>query len=78
MNAALQCMSNCFELTNYFLEGYYKQHINLTNPMGSNGLLVEAYADLIVKIWTTKDLFINPSKFKKAFEKLHSIVNYLI
>ncbi len=78
MNASLQCMSNCYELTNYFLESYYKQHINLTNPMGSKGVLVEAYADLIIRIWTTTDLSINPFKFKQAFEKLHSIVKYLI
>ena len=74
MNAALQCMSNCQELTNYFLEFSYKIHINKNNPIGSKGILVEAYADLITKLWNGSQSVINPLNFKDAIEKFQKMV----
>ena len=34
LNTAVQCLSNCWELTNYFLREKYKKDINKKNPLG--------------------------------------------
>lgn len=39
MNSALQCLSNVKDLTEYFLNDLYKPDINVTNPLGSKGVL---------------------------------------
>lgn len=39
MNSGLQCLSNTYELTKYFLLDCYKKDINLQNPKGMKGLL---------------------------------------
>ena len=42
MNSSIQCLSNTFELTKYFLEKRYKSLINreYKNPLGTEGRLV--------------------------------------
>lgn len=39
MNSALQCLSNCEELTKYFLTGKHKEEINKVNKHGSGNYL---------------------------------------
>ena len=34
MNAALQCLIHTPDLTTYFVDGYFKGHINVKNPIG--------------------------------------------
>eukprot|EP01022_Parablepharisma_sp_SALTPOND_P006781 TRINITY_DN1273_c0_g1_i1.p1 TRINITY_DN1273_c0_g1~~TRINITY_DN1273_c0_g1_i1.p1 ORF type:complete len:1282 (+),score=171.25 TRINITY_DN1273_c0_g1_i1:4387-8232(+) len=51
MNSGLQCLSNCQELTKYFLLGLYKDDINKENPLGQKGYLAETYADLLNDMW---------------------------
>ena len=67
MNSALQCLSNCFELTKYFLLDYYENDINLENKLGTGGHVVKIYRQLLEDLWGGEDNYINPSYFKKIF-----------
>ena len=73
MNTGLQCLSNVPELTEYFLKDYYLPHINKTNPIGSQGKLVEAYSQLVKKLWYGSKTAFPPHKFKNAIAKFQSM-----
>ena len=53
MNSSLQCLSNTYELTKYFLESRFNfiQKLEQKNPLGTDGRLVMAYAKLINEMW---------------------------
>jgi ubiquitin carboxyl-terminal hydrolase 4/11/15 len=73
MNTALQCISNCYELTKYFLNDYYKKDINTDNPIGSGGLLVRSYAALLNNLWYGDSSVFSPWNFKKAISNFQSM-----
>jgi ubiquitin carboxyl-terminal hydrolase 8 len=64
MNSILQCMSGTIPLSRYFLDGSYKQHINKSNPLGSEGLLAEAFAGVVRHLWAGQYKFISPVTLK--------------
>ena len=65
MNSAIQCLSNTEDLTKYFLYNFYEQEINYTNNLGSHGVLVNVYANLIKQLWIEEGKkAINPNKFR--------------
>lgn len=75
MNSALQAFAN----TPFFWEYFggvatevppYKYHINIDNPLGSKGEVVEQFSNLINKLWKTKNA-VAPSNFKKVIGKLN-------
>lgn len=39
MNSALQCLSNTWPLTRYFLDEHFREEINYDNPLGTKGEL---------------------------------------
>lgn len=78
MNTALQCISNCKELSRYFLEGLYKNHINYDNPLGTKGVLANAYRELLLNLWNSKNKVFSPLMFKKVIQNFQSIVNRLL
>ena len=52
MNSGLQCLSNVYELTNYFLQKNHLADLNKNNPLGSQSAeLAIAYADLVNNLW---------------------------
>lgn len=53
MNSSIQCLSNTFELTKFFLESRFKfiSEFEQKNPLGTEGRLVMAYAKLINEMW---------------------------
>lgn len=55
MNSSLQCLSNCWELTKYFLDERFKHDLNENNPLGTSGRLVQAYAKLLNEMWNSDD-----------------------
>jgi ubiquitin carboxyl-terminal hydrolase 4/11/15 len=73
LNTAIQCISNCWELTNYFLRDEYKKDINKTNPIGSHGKLSEAYSEVIHKLWFGKKDHFTPSNFKNVLEEINEM-----
>jgi len=65
MNSGLQCLSNCQELTKYFLLGLYKDEINKVNPLGQKGYLACAFADLLNEIWKGNFRAVSAYELKK-------------
>ena len=60
MNSALQCLSNCFQLTKYFLSDLYLNEINTENELGTQGKIVKAYTKLLKQLWKGEDEYIYP------------------
>ena len=69
MNSALQCLSNTYDLTKYFIEKLYEYEINYGNRLGSNGDIVKAYYKLINDLWYGNSDSISPTEFLKVFKK---------
>ena len=66
MNSSIACLSNCTELTTYFLSDKYKQNINKKNKYGLGGKLAKAWHDLLEEYWNSKASYGNPSNVKSA------------
>jgi len=73
MNSALQCMSNCYELTQYFLKDYFKNQINYDNPIGTGGILAKAYANFLKNVWYGDNNVFSPWNFKRAIATFQSM-----
>ena len=69
MNSSIACLSNCTELTTYFLTGKFKNEINKKNKLGVGGKLANAWYDLLSEYWNTKRTSGNPSDVKSAVSK---------
>jgi len=69
MNSGLQCLSNCKDLTKYFLLNLYKEEINTTNPLGHKGQLAKEYANLIHNLWKTEYKTTDPATLKSRIER---------
>jgi ubiquitin carboxyl-terminal hydrolase 8 len=70
LNSSLQCLSATIPLTDYFLGDAFKGEINTSNPLGTQGKLVNAYAKLIRTIWidVPSSHVLRPSSFKNELE----------
>ena len=75
MNTGLQCLSNCELLTKYILGNFYEKFINKENPIGSQGEIIEKYAQLIKHLWYGNRECISPIQFKKTFGKNYQAFN---
>ncbi len=73
MNTSLQCISNCYELTEYFLKDFYKKDINVDNPIGTQGVLAKAYANFLKNVWYGESGVFSPWNFKKAIATFQSM-----
>ena len=69
MNSSIACLSNCTELTTYFLTKKYKKDINKNNKLGLGGKLANAWYDLLDDYWNSKKSTGNPSNVKKTVAK---------
>ena len=69
MNSSIACLSNCTELTTYFLSGKYKEDINKNNKEGVGGKLAFAWYDLLKEYWMTSTKTGNPVNIKIAVSK---------
>jgi len=66
MNSSLACLSNCTNLTNYFLRDAYVDHVNTDNALGWKGECAESYAKLLKEIWSGKYKAVAPKDFKEV------------
>ena len=66
MNSSIACLSNCTELTCYFLSGDYKKDINKENHLGMGGALAESWGNLLNQYWVENTRVGNPSEFKRV------------
>ena len=64
MNSYIACISNCTELTYYFLCGDYLKDINSTNENGMKGILAKTWGNLLEEYWVDNTDVGNPSQFK--------------
>ena len=71
MSSVLQCLSNTVEVRDYFLGGFYKEEINLVNPLGHKGLLAECFSACLNSLWRGGKDFITPRKLKVQFLQLN-------
>ena len=69
MNSSIACLSNCSELTAYFLTGKFKQSINKKNKQGLQGKLANAWYELLKDYWEKKTRTGNPSTVKSTVAK---------
>ena len=75
MNSSIACLSNCTELTAYFISGEYKKDINKSNKEGLGGKLANEWNQLIQEYWNSSKHTGNPSNVKSAVAK--KIQNFL-
>jgi ubiquitin carboxyl-terminal hydrolase 4/11/15 len=69
MNSALQCLSATVPLTDYFLSAKYLSEINLDNPLGTKGELVQEYSGLLKQLWSSRIGVFSPRDFKTCLGK---------
>lgn len=65
MNSSIQCLSNTFALTQYFLQEFYKNEINSDNVLGTGGKLAVQFARLLNELWNEESPVVTPWSFKK-------------
>lgn len=71
MNSCLQCLSNVPYLTEYFLNGTHKKHINKKSP--SRGAVAMSFGRLICNLWSRKKSGAEkPSELKKVIGQVAS------
>ncbi len=64
MNSALQCIFHTDFIKNFFLNYDFDDEINYKNPLGTKGVLIKEFKNLVRKYFTTRSHKINPSSFK--------------
>ena len=64
MNSSIACMSNCTELTYFFLSEQYKKEINENNKYGLKGKLAQSWYELLYKYWIENNDTGNPRDLK--------------
>eukprot|EP01022_Parablepharisma_sp_SALTPOND_P022621 TRINITY_DN460_c0_g1_i1.p1 TRINITY_DN460_c0_g1~~TRINITY_DN460_c0_g1_i1.p1 ORF type:complete len:1219 (+),score=142.94 TRINITY_DN460_c0_g1_i1:187-3843(+) len=72
MNSGLQCLSNTWQLTMYFLKDLYLPEINTENKLGLQGRMAKSFAKLVKLLWYNDAPFISPWDLKRVVGKYHS------
>jgi ubiquitin carboxyl-terminal hydrolase 4/11/15 len=66
MNSSIACLSNCTELTSYFLLENYVEDINKNNVDGTNGELAKYWYKLLNAYWNSSYKVGNPENIKRV------------
>ena len=69
MNSSIACLSNCTELTTFFLSKEYKKYLNSSNNHGLKGKLAKAWYHLLKEYWETDKKRGDPSDIKSLVGK---------
>ena len=67
MNSSIACLSNCKELTYFFISDDYKKEINTENKSGMRGALATCWANLMKQYWLSDSKVGDPSDLKDTF-----------
>lgn len=90
INSALQCLSNCQPLTDYFLSGLYEDELNMNNQFGTQGEITLSVAEVICTQWietfdciVPKNLVETIYKYAPQFEReteqdVHEFLSFLL
>lgn len=75
ISAAIQCLSNSKDLSEYILSGNWKSDANVVNPIGTDGQLLVHYVQLLHKLWESNSKkVISPKQFKECLDKICTTV----
>ncbi|CAE7599313.1 USP8, partial [Symbiodinium microadriaticum] len=67
LNSSLQCLVNTIPLMDYFAGFDWKREINLSNPIGTGGVIAEQFGYLVDTMWDSRvSSSISPTSFKRA------------
>ena len=77
MNSSIACLSNCTELTTYFLTKKYEKDVNEKNKEGLGGKLAKAWYNLLDQYWNSRISAGNPSEVKSCVaRKAHKFAGF--
>lgn len=67
MNSSIQCISNCYELTKFFLDQkhLYCQKTADQNVLSTGGKLALAFGKILNEMWLQDSSSVNPMIFKR-------------
>ncbi|KAG8900283.1 ubiquitin-specific protease doa4 [Tulasnella sp. 403] len=66
MNSIVQCLSATVPFAQFFRDGRWKSAVNIKNPMGSNGAVAEAFANMVHDMWLGESTYLSPYGFRKS------------
>ncbi|KAL7749620.1 ubiquitin-specific protease doa4 [Sorochytrium milnesiophthora] len=66
MNSILQCLNGTTPLVRYFYSGAFRKHVNKDNPLGTQGKLADAYAQLVRTMSSAQAEYVAPVQFRDA------------
>ena len=69
MNSSIACLSNCTELTTFFLTKEFRNYKNTSNKNGLNGKLAEEWYSLLKEYWKSNKTYGNPKGIKNLIAK---------
>ncbi|KAM3127810.1 hypothetical protein pb186bvf_020089 [Paramecium bursaria] len=64
MNAAIQCLQNTYELTQFMILNQFVNDLNTTNPLGTQGKIATAYSQLLKQMYYGTNQTVSPSQLK--------------
>ena len=68
MNSSIQCLSNTYALTRYFLDQLFKEELNTDNVLGTGGKLAVQFAKLLNELWNEENFVVAPQSFEKVVD----------
>lgn len=67
LNAALQCCSNTYPLTTYFISSMHLYELNPDNPCGMKGHMARQYGNLMQELWGGGARTVAPLKLRVCY-----------
>jgi ubiquitin carboxyl-terminal hydrolase 4/11/15 len=75
MNSGIQCLLNSVALVDFFLSNKFYEEINYENPVGTQGVLVKKFANVMKRVWCMPRSHISPISLKNAIGKFQPMVD---
>eukprot|EP00752_Nemacystus_decipiens_P014254 g12676.t1 len=69
LNSAVQCLSHVQPLTRHLLSNAFREDLNVSNPLGTGGRLVQAYEQVLKDLWFGSRSSVSPVGLKSAIAK---------
>ncbi|KAH7922616.1 cysteine proteinase [Leucogyrophana mollusca] len=66
MNATIQCLSATVPFARFFIDGRWKNAVNMVNPLGTKGNLAQAFASILYDMSHSELPYLNPTTFRKS------------
>ncbi|KAH9983664.1 hypothetical protein BJV77DRAFT_1062378 [Russula vinacea] len=66
MNSTIQCLSATVPFAWFFTDGRWKSAVNMVNPLGTKGNLVNAFSSILHDLWHGEMPYISPFQFRRS------------